>query len=193
MIKLLSDTPIVFTIDQKIPADTCKQILSLVDPEDFSLAPITIGKDEFLVDTNYRNNTRVIMDNIELSNNLFSLIKDFLPVSHKGWILDGLNSRFRYYRYTPEQKFEKHFDGRYRETLDRESRLTLLLYLEDECTGGETAFFNTSDESLRFLVNPKRGQILVFDHHQLHSGEPIITGTKTVLRTDVMYKRQMPN
>ena len=191
MIKVLSETPIVFTIDQKITDEVCNQILSIIDPEDFVLAPITIGKDEFLVDTNYRNNTRVIIDNTILSNNLYSLLKNYLPEYHEGWVLDGLNSRFRYYRYRSEHKFEKHFDGRYRENLDRESRLTLLIYLEDNCTGGETSFFTTPDESLRFSVNPKKGQVLVFDHHQLHSGEPVHTGTKTVLRTDVMYKRQI--
>ena len=86
-------------------------------------------------------------------------------------------------------KFEKHFDGRYRESIDRESRLTFLLYLTDSCVGGSTSFFDTDNSNLRFEVKPKKGQVLVFDHHQLHSGEPVISGTKDVIRTDVMYRR----
>ena len=191
MIKLLSNIPLVFTIHQKITDETCDKILSIVEPDDFILAPITVGKNEFLVDTGYRNNTRVIMDNKGLADILYPLLKDYLPETHQGWVLDGLNHRFRYYRYTPDQKFEKHFDGRYRETIDRESRLTLLLYLEDDCEGGGTAFFETETEKLRFEVKPSKGQVLVFDHHQLHSGEPVVSGTKTVLRTDVMYKRNI--
>ena len=38
-------------------------------------------------------------------------------------------------------------------------------------------------------IKPVKGQILVFDHNILHSGEPVIEGCKYVLRTDVIYKR----
>ena len=31
------------------------------------------------------------------------------------------------------------------------------------------------------------GQVLIFEHRQLHEGAPVLAGKKYVLRTDVMY------
>lgn len=39
-------------------------------------------------------------------------------------------------------------------------------------------------------ITPKQGQILLFEHRQLHEGAPVISGQKYVLRTDVMYHYQ---
>ena len=186
---IISDSPLVFTLDGLFTDEECNDILSLVSPDDFKVATITMGNNEFLLDMDYRSNTRVIRDDTKLANDLYLKLVDHLPPQFKGWYLDGLNTRFRFYRYTVDQKFEKHFDGRYRESIDRESRLTFLLYLTDSCIGGSTSFFDTDTSNLRFEVKPKKGQVLVFDHHQLHSGEPVISGTKDVIRTDVMYRR----
>ena len=37
-------------------------------------------------------------------------------------------------------------------------------------------------------IKPKQGQVLIFEHQQLHEGAPVLTGQKYVLRTDVMYR-----
>ena len=186
---ILSETPLVYTVDDLFTEKECQSILQLIDPIDFKVAPITLCSGEFLLDEDYRNNTRIILDSDELSSTLYTKLFNHLPTSHKGWHICGLNERFRFYRYATEQKFEKHFDGRYRKSIDVESRYTLLLYLTDQCTGGATAFFDADDGSLRFEVKPKAGQVVIFDHHQLHSGEPVTSGIKTVIRTDIMYSR----
>ena len=36
-------------------------------------------------------------------------------------------------------------------------------------------------------IQPKAGQILIFEHQQLHEGAPVLAGQKYVMRTDVMY------
>ena len=67
---------------------------------------------------------------------------------------------------------------------DRWSRLTFLVYLNDDFTGGETVFYY-GKEKLR--VAPKTGAALVFVHKQLHEGAVLETGVKYVMRSDVMY------
>jgi prolyl 4-hydroxylase len=63
------------------------------------------------------------------------------------------------------------------------------VYLNDGFEGGETAFH----EGVHFLrVTPERGKALVFYHRQIHEGMPVLRGRKYVLRTDVMYRYEMP-
>ena len=60
------------------------------------------------------------------------------------------------------------------------SRLTLLVYLNDGFTGGDTDF-------REFRVKPEAGAALLFVHDTWHEGAAIEAGTKYVLRSDVMY------
>jgi WD40 repeat protein len=56
--------------------------------------------------------------------------------------------------------------------------------------GGRTRFYG--DRSARELwaaIAPHRGTAIVFDHRVWHDGEPVTSGVKHVLRTDVMYRR----
>lgn len=91
----------------------------------------------------------------------------------------GLNERFRFYRYEPGQRFKEHSDAPFRRDNGEESRLTVLVYLNDDCTGGETAFGD-------YAVTPRLGASLVFRHELLHEGRPVAAGKKYVLRSDVM-------
>lgn len=189
--QVLDEKPLVFTIDNFYTKEQCEALIKMSEDHSYSVAPITVGHKEYELQLDNRNNDRVIIDDIEFAKDLFNQLEEFFPYIVKGWYLSKLNNRFRYYRYTPGQKFEMHIDGRYRESIDMESKLTFLLYLSDGIEGGETAFFD-ENEQLRFKVNPKAGQVLVFDHAQLHSGEPVLTGAKYVLRSDVMYSRFDP-
>ena len=70
------------------------------------------------------------------------------------------------------------------------SQLTVLLYLNENFTGGRTIFLNRSDITRNPQpIQPKLGSILLFDHDLYHSGEPVkgMDGTKFILRTDVMF------
>lgn len=79
------------------------------------------------------------------------------------------------------------------------SFLTLLIYLNDDFTGGETRFF-PDKQHCRFLrdrevkepthvVVPQLGQALLNIHPILHEGSEVTRGTKYVVRTDVLYQR----
>jgi hypothetical protein len=67
--------------------------------------------------------------------------------------------------------------------------ITVLVVLNDDCAGGETAFL---DHDVR--IRPERGMALLFQHAMRHQGRPITRGRKYVLRSDVRYRpsnRQM--
>ena len=95
----------------------------------------------------------------------------------------GLNERFRCYRYEPGQRFAPHRDG-YFERNDRErSLLTFMIYLNDDFSGGETAFL-----SYGCSAKPRVGTALLFQHLLDHEGCVVRSGVKYVLRSDVMYR-----
>lgn len=120
-----------------------------------------------------------------------------MPEQLNGWTLSGLNERFRFYRYENGETFRPHWDGIYEVNDWHSSQLTLLIYLSEDFTGGETVFYRDSGmlkpckETQIVSIQPKLGQILVFEHQQLHEGAPVLSGQKYVLRTDVMYKHPM--
>ena len=74
---------------------------------------------------------------------------------------------------------------------------TLHLYLNEvdpnspdgKLEGGATTFHSWNMEE-EFRVEPKIGQILIFQHKELlHSGEDVQSGVKLTLRTDLMYEK----
>ena len=68
-----------------------------------------------------------------------------------------------------------------------------MIYLNDGFEGGATSFAELDDrmrDEDRLTVNPRQGMALIFAHPLLHKGEPVVSGRKYVLRTDVMYARR---
>jgi len=61
-----------------------------------------------------------------------------------------------------------------------ESRLTFMVYLNDDYSGGDTLFNHV-------FIRPEQGMALLFIHEQKHESTPITAGTKYVLRSDVLY------
>ena len=96
----------------------------------------------------------------------------------------GLNERWRFYRYDPGQAFRWHRDGAYERNALERSRLTFMVYLNEDFAGGETRFET-------FAVRPRTGTALVFLHPLLHEGAEIERGRKYVMRSDVMYRREV--
>ncbi len=72
------------------------------------------------------------------------------------------------------------------------SRLSFLIYLNVEYTGGETKFrdyTHTLDGILtnEIVVVPQTGMGLFFVHERKHEGAPLLGGRKYLLRRDVLY------
>ncbi|MCZ6471658.1 MAG: oxidoreductase, partial [Gammaproteobacteria bacterium] len=79
---------------------------------------------------------------------------------------------------------------------DRWSQLTFLLFLSDEYEGGRTQFYlrsNNHDEATVVNVQTPVGGVLCFPHgmhplHCLHSSEAIVSGSKYIIRSDVLFE-----
>jgi predicted O-methyltransferase YrrM len=134
-----------------------------------------------------------------------------------------LNPRWRVYRYAPggQETFAPHIDAGFPPSgLSKDgstliwddskayagteivSRLTLLIYLNDDFVGGETKFYQPGSAVMIAAVKPIAGSCLVFpqgvgpeavdyarQHWPLHEGSPVISGNrpKYVIRSDVLF------
>jgi hypothetical protein len=170
------DTKVITDV---LDPDQCKSIITRADKMGYDEAPINTlrGAEVF---SEIRNNNRVMFDDYDLAGELFQRIGPFLPPIFEGWTLCNLNERFRVYRYESGQYFKWHRDGSFMREVTEASKITFMIYLNEEFTGGETNFLN-------FSITPKRGAALLFPHMLRHQGDPVEKGIKYVLRTDVMY------
>lgn len=148
----------------------------------------------------------------QLLGHIFNRCKDHFPeTSGDGHGAVGINSRWRVYRYVPGAIYRSHIDGQWPGSgLDpktgeylydayggtRLSRLTFLVYLNDEFEGGGTTFFTPSAD-VGFMdaraVSPRAGSVLCFPHGEaagslLHEGSPVLQGAKYIIRADVLYE-----
>jgi predicted 2-oxoglutarate/Fe(II)-dependent dioxygenase YbiX len=147
----------------------------------------------------YRDNDRQVRDDAARAEAVFARIRPFLPerlVDAEGnrWRLKGLNPRFRFCRYRGGQRFCIHRDGAHAPSSEERSHLTCMLYLNDsaEFSGGSTRYYAGRAEGSELLgvVRPEAGTLIVFDHELWHDGEAVSSGTKYVMRTDVLYTRE---
>ena len=163
----------------------CDEFIAKSNAMQYELAEIQTREGSRVLE-DVRNNDRVIFDDPALADFIFARAKAFLPPTlGDDWYLSGLNERFRFYRYKPGQYFKWHKDGFYCRSDAEVSQLTLMMYLNDDYKGGETEFRWET-------IQPKRGMALVFPHIMTHQGASIESGTKYVLRTDVMYRTPFP-
>lgn len=118
----------------------------------------------------------------------------------------GLNARFRFYRYGEGDYFGAHTDGSWPGSRvvdgrlidnaydDRWSQLTFLLFLSADFKGGATRFYvegNSRRDSVD--VRTPLGGALCFPHgvhplHCVHGSEPITSGVKYIIRSDVLFE-----
>jgi predicted 2-oxoglutarate/Fe(II)-dependent dioxygenase YbiX len=126
----------------------------------------------------------------------------------------GINARFRFYRYTQGDFFKPHTDGAWPGSrvidgqlvnnayADRYSEMTFLLFLSDDYEGGQTQFWVNKDNpeipargaanADLINVSTPAGSVLCFPHgrhplHCLHSGEPVTSGVKYIIRSDMLF------
>jgi hypothetical protein len=180
-----STTEVIHTRASFISQEECKALIDLSNSLGFADATLE-GKWKaprgFFV-SNGRHNSRAAIEDFELADALWQRVKRIVPKKIDDKSVIGLNERLRFYRYTSGQRFAAHLDGYFIRSEFERSLLTLILYLNEDFTGGETFFLNSET-----LVAPQTGKALVFAHQLWHEGLPVKSGTKYILRTDVIYR-----
>ncbi len=183
MIREALDGETIFAIREFLGPEECDQLIALSESIGYQAAGLG---DEVVLQL--RNNGRAFLEDRDLAAKLWHKARPFLSARREGWEACGLHERFRFYRYEAAEMFAPHYDGCVSRGEDEVSQLTFMIYLNGECEGGETRFYQRN-AVLRFEVAPERGKALIFEHAQMHEGAPVVAGRKYVLRTDVMYRR----
>ncbi|WCF11610.1 phytanoyl-CoA dioxygenase family protein (plasmid) [Paenibacillus thiaminolyticus] len=127
------------------------------------------------------------------------------------WEPIGINPAFRFIRYNKNELLIPHYDAPYIQDYNIRSLSTLVLYLSDNQNSGCTRFLRdkqielplsernyddwteeASEDFVLFKVSPSKGDALIFDHRILHDSERMKDDqVKTIIRTDIMYRRIM--
>ena len=182
----------VATIAGFLSAAECDDYIRLGEATGFEEAPITTSRGMIMM-KDVRNNDRVMIDDPARALALYPrLSADLAPRFQRTWTPVGFNERLRLYRYDIGQQFDWHRDGYFERPNGERSQFTFMVYLNDDFEGGTTSF---SDDGFGFgtegmlRIRPAKGMGLLFHHPILHRGDPVTTGRKYVLRTDVMYRR----
>ena len=143
-----------------------------------------------------------VPETLELSNRVIGKVdfSSFCPDR-----LVGINSRFRMHKYEAGFALGPHYDrGEYSGTAvdddgelrfdyfgdGRTSRMSLLIYLNQDCEGGATNFLK--DDEIFESVLPVPGDAVCFfhgSHHlsPLHEGALVRDGVKYIVRTDFLF------
>jgi len=169
----------IFTVSGFLDPAECDSYIALSESRGFSDAPIETSMGPAMI-KDVRNNSRVIVDDPSLAQLVWERARLYVPDMLVGHRALGVNERFRYYRYDPGQTFRWHRYGYFQRKNGERSRLTFMVYLNDDFERGETRFEDK-------LIRPTRGMALVFAHHLLHERVEVRRGRKYVMRTDVMY------
>ncbi|MFT5683766.1 MAG: prolyl 4-hydroxylase [Myxococcota bacterium] len=172
-------------IEGVLTPQRCAEIIEETERIGYRPAPITTSRGPRMA-PEVRNNTRVMLDDVSRARALWAeLAEVFSPLS--GWDPVGLNERLRFYRYARGERFNWHRDGAYVRSPYVRSRMTLMIYLNEGFTGGQTQFADHHEAARPLSITPKTGMVLLFPHHLLHTGAVVTGGRKYVMRTDVMY------
>ncbi|MGI2177236.1 2OG-Fe(II) oxygenase family protein [Shewanella frigidimarina] len=211
--KPLTDVPGAFQLLNVLSADECQRLISVSEtmgflPDAAVSLPRNVRHNDSLTWVVDNTTERLIWDRIS------GVMTDDLGI-FEGKAALGLNNRFRFYRYNEGDYFKPHSDGSWpgsqvidgelvRDAFgDRYSQLTFLILLTEDFEGGATRFLVNADkpnlpakhgDNMRQVdVRTPAGSVLCFPHgmhplHCIHSSEPIFSGVKYIIRTDVLFE-----
>ena len=171
----------IFVIPNFLSSEECDQFIALSETQGYEDAKINVRGRQVL-NKSVRNNERVLFKDYALCEQLWNRLKPLAPVGFLNWKPLGLNEMLRYYKYSPGQQFKPHLDGSYQRNEEEASFYTFMVYLNDDFEGGSTRFQELE-------VQPEKGTALIFWHRVLHEGAVLKSGTKYILRTDIMFRK----
>ncbi|KAJ7779201.1 hypothetical protein B0H16DRAFT_808617 [Mycena metata] len=205
----VSGVPGAFIINDVFEAAECKALIDAAEAVGMLPDEPTAGSAAQLASVLAHN--FIWLADTEFLATMYSRVVALLPQTIHGGTVRGINARFRLYRYHPGALYRPHIDGAWpASALDSTtsppsyvydsdptvySRLTFLIYLNDDFDGGCTTFFLPSAEHGVLEarpVKPRTGTVCVFPHGAargslLHEGSGVTRGAKYVIRTEVLY------
>jgi prolyl 4-hydroxylase len=160
-------------LDNILSLEECNSLIFLAESKGFEKAPFNDS-----LNSEIRKSSRVIITDIDLADKLYERIKTYIPSG-------TINPYFRFLKYTKGDEFKPHTDGNYYDKKSNKiSKLTLLIYLNQDYKGGYTTF---NKDGNWFSITPKIGKVVLQDQRILHAVFPLEEGIKYVVRTDIMF------
>ncbi len=170
----------IWTIDNFLSKSECDELIILSENLGYVEAEVSLDSGSKML-KGVRNNYRLLYQDFNLAKLYWEKLKHYCPNEIENQMVVGLNEQFRFYKYELNQRFKKHRDGSFKRNEFEASKITFMIYLNDEFEGGETAF----DDQ---IIKPLTGKALCFFHELKHEGCPVTNGVKYVLRSDIMFK-----
>ena len=158
----------------------------------------------------WRGNQRVMLDDTSgaLARQLWDRVRPYvppvleMPARPRGdddedhtsgqWVPTGLNTRFRLSKYFPGDRFAPHSDASISFSPHKATMMTLNIYLNDldPEQHGRTLFYATAATKPVDVAGGVAGSLALFRQRCVrHEGEPLASGLKYLLRTDVVYEK----
>ncbi len=198
--KKVQHTPKIWTLDNFLTEQECQNLIIFSENKSYQEATVSLKSGATMM-KNIRNNDRLMYEDTQLAQKYWQKLREFCPkfISEivkeetQNYQAIELNSIFRFYKYESNQRFKKHIDGRInleKEGKNYESRITFMIYLNEDFEGGQTVFDykNQNNEIEVIEIKPKTGTALCFVHEIKHEGKSVPKGTKYVLRSDIMFQ-----
>lgn len=185
----------IFIIRNVYSPTECADLIRRAESIGFDAASVRTRSGPKMM-TQLRNNDRVNLSDQTLASQMWNRVSPDLPT------LDGVppvsvDPSIRFYRYLPGQQFRRHKDGSVFNSKGQRSKLSYLIYLNDDCKGGDTLFRERRQseggqfERWEYSVEPRVGTALLFRHQRWHEGMPVTAGRKYVLRSDIFYDSEI--
>ena len=140
-----------------------------------------IEKSNFKVARQYkegRHNKETFLEESSVVQLLRTKFKELTASANFPFTVTDFSLPLEFYKYEAGDYIKRHSDAP-RESNGRFSKLTLVIYLSDNCQGGETFF-----EKYNVKINPRSGAALLFEQHLNHEALIVKSGIKYVLRTN---------
>ena len=149
---------------------------------------------------------RHMFDSQELAAKLWERLSQFYDghrvTDSEGytWVARRINTRFRFCKYRHDDAFAPHVDGCLLLGENEQSFLTVNIYLNTvaEDHGGSTRVLKELDASdggpkyeMVAKIQPTIGMASIFRDSLLHDGEAVKDTQKYLLRTDVVFEREV--
>jgi prolyl 4-hydroxylase len=166
----------LWTVDHVFEPETCRAYIEAAERGGWNRTGIAEGYEP----TRYTKDASIDTDQL-----FFRLAPTMPPARGSRTLLHVPRERVSCMRYDVGDSFAAHTDAAYLPSSHVGSEYSIVIYLNDGFSGGETYF-----PDFDVTVFPKVGTALIFEHKITHLARPVISGRKYILHAFVMYGSQ---
>ncbi|KAF9183957.1 hypothetical protein BGZ51_003657 [Haplosporangium sp. Z 767] len=188
---------VAFTLQEILSPQECQAMINRSEAIGYRVALVNTGPGKEVHIPGYRDSQRALIDDPIFAAELWERVKAHVPAVYQKRPVIGINERLRFLKYSPGDQFQAHMDGEYKRTdgSGQVTKITIQFYLNEDCVGGATTFLeeksmwarSDNNDFKKVEVNPKVGQVLIFQHDLVHEGSLVVEGQKYVVRSDILY------